>query len=137
MEQRQQNRSRTPEYHRDRRRTIQGLLSQAWHGIKVRCEGRRPPEKVKIFKGLSYAGRDEFLRWARNDPGFVLCYRQWARSGYDKKLTPTVTRVDNTKGYTLDNIEFMSHSCNAVYVRSVFYRADQLNTIRRLVGATK
>ena len=127
----------TPEYSRERRRTIHGLLSQAYRDMKMRCEGRRPPNKAKLFVGLEYPTREEFLGWARNDKGFVLCYKQWVLSGYNKRLTPVVSRMDTTRGYVLDNIEYLPRHINASMVRSTYNRVQELAAIRRLVNADK
>lgn len=35
-------------------------------------------------------------------------YKNWVNSGYEKKLTPSIDRLDPKKNYTLDNIRICS-----------------------------
>lgn len=123
----------TPAYWQERRRTIHGLLLQAYRLMRRRCEGK-DPLKVHLFKGLKYPTQKDFLLWARNDPGFTMLYRQWKLSGFDTRLTPSVSRMNPEEGYTFDNMEFLTHSNNAVLALSTRWRTQQLSMIRRMLN---
>lgn len=124
--------SDAPEIHRARRRTMYGLLSMAYTNMRSRATGRQ--HKEHIFKGLSYPTRDQFISWAINDRVFLICYRLWAESGYNKRWTPTVTRIDKRKGYDLDNMSFLSHSANSILTNTARWRTWELGVIRRLLN---
>lgn len=61
----------------------------------------------------SIVTREEFLKFAVNNVEYNRLYKQWEDSGYILKYCPTVDRIDNNKGYTLDNIQFLSLSANS------------------------
>ena len=58
-------------------------------------------------KKLSYT-KKELIDWFFNNIKFDKLYNNWVNSGYDKKLTPSVDRINDHKGYSLDNIQLMT-----------------------------
>jgi len=56
---------------------------------------------------------DEFLIWTCSHVDeFYSLFEQWVMNNYDKKYTPSIDRIDRTKGYTLDNIQLMTWADN-------------------------
>ena len=53
----------------------------------------------------------EFLAWVDNS-GFYAAYEEWVRSDFNKKLSPTIDRIDNHNHYTLDNIQILTKAEN-------------------------
>ena len=47
------------------------------------------------------------------EESFDKLYDDWVSSGFDKKLSPSIDRVDTSKGYTLDNMRWLTHSENS------------------------
>lgn len=45
-------------------------------------------------------------------PNFDELFNNWVRSGYDKMLKPSPDRLDNSKPYTLDNLELVTWAEN-------------------------
>ena len=37
----------------------------------------------------------------------------YEKSDYDRRLCPTVDRIDSKKGYTMDNMQWLTHSENS------------------------
>lgn len=70
-------------------------------------------KKAHLYLGKELLPRDEFYNWAIFHIDFVLLYVKWVDSGYDRKLTPTVDRIDSDKGYCLSNMEWVTHSENS------------------------
>lgn len=70
-------------------------------------------KKAHLYKGKSLLPREEFYAWAKDSPDFWRLYRRWVLSGYDRRLTPTVNRIDPSKGYELGNMEWLTHSLNS------------------------
>lgn len=126
----------TPAYWQERRRTMHGLLLQAYRLMRRRCEGKFLG-KEHLFKGLEYPTQKAFLLWALNDPGFILLFRQWKLSDYNTRLTPTVSRMDTGAGYTFDNMEFLTHSNNASLAVSTRWRVQELAMVRRMLNVDK
>lgn len=53
------------------------------------------------------------MEWCKKTyPTFISLYRIWQDSGFERKLTPSIDRIDSSKGYTLDNIQWLTLSNN-------------------------
>lgn len=75
--------------------------------------------RVKVFDELrpNYYGkdictRDEFVSYFIKDKNFLRQYKIWQDSGFLRYCSPSIDRVDNDNGYTLDNMQFISQSEN-------------------------
>jgi len=66
----------------------------------------------------SYFGRvvgfslQEFKEFVARDDVFENLFEAWRASGWDKRFSPSLDRIDNSQGYTLDNIQLMTKSAN-------------------------
>jgi hypothetical protein len=69
-------------------------------------------KRPDLYKGLPILPKDAFMVWAKNHPDFLNLYKRWFTSDFDRKLTPTVNRMNSSKGYVLGNIEWMTNSQN-------------------------
>ena len=78
-------------------------------GCRVRGKNTHRPD---LYVGLPILPKDVFLNWSKNHPDFLVLYKRWVTSGFDRKLTPSVNRMNSNKGYTLGNIEWMTNSQN-------------------------
>lgn len=54
----------------------------------------------------------DFLKWLE-ESDYVEHYCNWAYWGFPQVLSPTVDRVDNDRGYSLDNIQILPQFANA------------------------
>ena len=52
--------------------------------------------------------------WCFSQPIFYKLYNNWVKSGYQRKMKPSVDRIDCLKSYTLDNIQLMTFHENMV-----------------------
>lgn len=50
----------------------------------------------------------ELEEWLTKQNNFDELYSNWANSDYNKNLTPSIDRIDNSKSYTIDNIELVT-----------------------------
>ena len=83
--------------------------------------------------GKSIVPRDVFYVWAKNNPDFLALYKRWYSSGFDIKLTPSVNRMNSSKGYLLNNMEWITHSQNSGLSGSV-RQAKNKKAIYELLG---
>ena len=83
-----------------------------YRNMKSRVDGIQKA-KCHLYTGLNLLEREAFYCWALESLDFHVLWNSWTDSGYNRKLTPSVDRVDSTKGYYLDNMEWVTHSENS------------------------
>lgn len=93
-------------------RTKKGKLMRNYRNMESRIKGIQW-RKAHLYEGKELISRDEFYNWAMNKPEFHRLFEDWVSSDYDRKLSPSVDRIDSSKGYTLDNMEWVTHSENS------------------------
>lgn len=57
--------------------------------------------------------REKLVEWAHDSRMFEVLFVQWEKAGYARGLTPSVDRIDPAKGYTLDNVRWLTVADNA------------------------
>lgn len=93
-------------------RTPKGFLMRKYRNMQSRITGIQKL-KAHLYKGKELLGREEYYSWAFNSDDFNRLYAQWVKSGYDRKLCPTVDRIDPKYGYFLENMRWITHSENS------------------------
>lgn len=54
----------------------------------------------------------QLLEWVLQQENFLILYKNWIESGYKRGLRPSIDRINNDIGYTLDNIQIITLSEN-------------------------
>lgn len=90
------------------RRSPKGLLNKKYNSMRTRSLDKNRPNI--LIEHL--CSRKDFLELALNSDDYQRLYSDWVASGYTYGLIPTVDRKDNTKGYLIDNIQFITHAEN-------------------------
>lgn len=110
------NRKKNADYYREydvrrQKESIGRLLNHRYIGITQRTEGRASRRyKVEGLRALSY---DDYKKWTKaTEDDFYKLYNIWAKSGYKRKLTPSIDRIDGLKGYEASNMQWMTLSEN-------------------------
>ena len=94
-------------------KTPKGFLVRAYRNMESRVKGIQK-RQAQYYTGLEILPREEFYKWAfSTDSGFQELYDAWKTADYDRKLSPSVDRPDVYKGYTLDNMQWITHSENS------------------------
>jgi len=93
-------------------KTKRGKLMRIYRNMVSRVTGVQKA-KYHLYQGRCLLGKEEFYDWALNSPEFHALFKAWQSSGYDRKLAPSVDRVDSSKGYELSNMEWVTHSENS------------------------
>jgi hypothetical protein len=70
-------------------------------------------KEASYYQGLSILPKNIFYMWAVGDAEFQRLWPIWQASGLDRKLTPSIDRLDVTRGYVLDNMQWLTHSANS------------------------
>jgi len=93
-------------------KTPKGFLMRKYRNMMSRVRGIQK-KKAHLYLGLELLDRETFYNWAMLNEDFWMLYNAWVKSGYDRKLCPTVNRIDSRIGYVLDNMEWITHSENS------------------------
>lgn len=91
-------------------KTKQGKLMLTYNNMNRRVRGY---VKKHIYEGLGILNRDSFYEWSINNEHFNKLYDNWVKSEYDRKLSPSIDRINSNDGYTLGNIRWITHSENS------------------------
>ena len=88
----------------DYKRTKNGLIATIYDNQKSNSKqrGNKPPNYKMV----------ELKDWFYLQPNQELLYINWVESGYEKKLRPSVDRLDDSKEYSLSNIQLMTWEQN-------------------------
>jgi len=92
-------------------KTESGFLMRLYRNMESRISGIQTA-KYHLYKGLDILDKESFYKWAKSIE-FRSLFKLWEESQYDRKLTPSVDRIDSSKGYSIDNMEWVTHSENS------------------------
>lgn len=93
-------------------KTQQGFLMRAYRNMKSRVTGIQKA-KYHLYDHCSLLDKELFYKWAWSDSNFIMLYQCWILANRDRKLTPSVDRIDSSKGYDLSNMRWITHSENS------------------------
>jgi hypothetical protein len=97
--------------------TITSFLCKMYRDMKARVTGTNKgyvAERTRhIYVGKSILPRDVFMQWARNNPDFLSLYKRYVMNDFERRLAPSVNRMDSRLGYTLNNMEWMTSGQNS------------------------
>lgn len=98
-------------YDMDRQRNdFTRIFKHRHRNMRSRVEGRRSDRSFKV-EGMPMADQTEFLEWCRSPATMTQFFRlwiNWRNAGYCRALTPSIDRIDNRRGYTVDNMQWLS-----------------------------
>jgi hypothetical protein len=93
-------------------KTKNGFLMRLYRNMTSRFAGIQK-QKHHLYEGKTLMPKEQFYEWAKSSDKFHSLFAIWEDSGYDRKLTPSVDRIDSSRGYEFDNIEWVTHSENS------------------------
>ena len=86
------------------KRTKQGKISKIYSSQKVTSKIRNhPPPNYDL---------QELINWCMSQQLFHTIYHKWQESNYPTDLSPSCDRKDDSKPYTLDNLQLKTWRCN-------------------------
>lgn len=103
-------------------KTVNGFLMRMYRNMESRVRGIQKL-KFHLYQGKELWDRAIFYEWAKKSVSFLRLWEAWVKSGYNRKLTPTVDRINPLGGYNLSNVEWVTHSENS--------RRGSLSQLRR------
>lgn len=81
-------------------RTPKGLVTSIYKSQKQ--------SSVKRGHAMPTYSKQELSQWVLTHELFEMLYKDWCASGYDKYKKPSVDRLDDYCGYTLENIQLVT-----------------------------
>lgn len=93
-------------------KTINGFLVRVYRNMLSRVTGVQKLKK-HLYLGLCILEKHTFYEFSKNDATFVKLFEEWKLADYDRRLTPSIDRINSTNGYSLDNIRWVTHSDNS------------------------
>lgn len=93
-------------------KTKRGFLMRLYRNMQSRVTGVQRA-KYHLYAGCSLLDRQSFYDWALSSDIFHVLFDTWTKSEYDRKLTPSVDRVDSNLGYEISNMEWVTMSENS------------------------
>ena len=93
-------------------KTQGGFLMRVYRNMKSRVTGVQKL-KAHLYVGLPIISKEEFYAWSKINLQFLSLFKQWEKSGYSRLLTPSIDRIDSSKGYEIENIRWLTHSENS------------------------
>lgn len=115
--------------HHKRRTRPRFYLGTQYSEIKRRCT--HPNVDGRNYQGKYFCSKEEFIGKFLNNPEFLNQYELWQKSGFQRKESPSIDRIDNDGDYRIDNLQILRHSDNSakdcripikVYRNSVFIK---------------
>ena len=82
--------------------------------LKTRCEGRH--SRTYKVEGMNFCTKEEFLAWCYSDVVMMVfesLYSNWEKENFSRKMCPSIDRIDSKKGYTTDNLQWITLSQNS------------------------
>ena len=88
------------EYLRLYRKTKIGLITQIYNHQKQKSvlRNHEQPKYTRL----------ELIEWCTSQDIFDKLYKEWENSNYNKKLIPSIDRLDDYKGYSFNNIQIIT-----------------------------
>lgn len=100
------------ETHKYERTNPKGFLMRVYRNMLSRVVGIQKRE-AHFYEGLPILPKQVFYAWSWSDAEFWRLWEQWQSTERVQTLTPSIDRKDATKGYTLDNMQWVTQSENS------------------------
>jgi hypothetical protein len=92
-------------------KTKTGFLMRCYRNMKSRINGVQS-KKAHLYAGKNILSKEEFYFWSESNQTFHDLFLAWKESGYERRLTPSVDRVDSRYGYLIQNMEWVPFFVN-------------------------
>lgn len=93
-------------------RTKKGKIMRIYRNMLSRVTGVQK-QKFHLYQGKEILPKNEFYDWAISSNDFHSLFDAWVESGYERRLAPSVDRIDSSRGYEVGNMEWVTHSENS------------------------
>lgn len=88
-------------------KTIKGHLNSIYNAMLRRCNPNNKKTKDLYYGVKVLITKEEFINFSLNNSDYILIYNKWKKTGYNRKLSPSIDRIDSDLHYSLDNIRWL------------------------------
>lgn len=110
--QRERRRANSNAYTKRYEKTEKGFLMRLYRNMKSRISGVQKT-KYHLYFGKEIMSKENFYKWALASHDFRELFQRYRDSGFNRKLAPSVDRINSELGYTESNIEWVTMSENS------------------------
>lgn len=93
-------------------KTLNGYLMRTYRNMLSRVTGVTK-HKNHLYLGLEILPKLDFYKWSLENSSYKRLHRKWTLSGMDTRLSPSIDRIDPYRGYSLDNMRWVTKSFNS------------------------
>ena len=93
-------------------KTHKGFAMRLYRNMQSRVSGVQW-QKSHLYQNMTILPKEEFYEWILSNETFKTLFADYEASGYQRKLAPSVDRINSKKGYELDNMEIITMSENS------------------------
>jgi len=87
-----------------------GKMVRTYVNMDHRVRGMIKPH---LYKGLEIMSKEDFYQFTEQSEAFDKLYDEWVKSGYERRLSPSIDRIDSKVGYIEGNIQWITHGENS------------------------
>lgn len=112
--QREQRQANNNHYTKKYEKSPKGFLMRLYRNMQSRVTGVQK-QKAHLYLDKEILSREDFYIWANKTTfiRFTEMFDVYKNSSFDRKLAPTVDRIDSSKGYFPENMRWLTHSENS------------------------
>lgn len=90
------------------------IMKDKYASIVKRCNGRPSYEYKEVYEEMVYMPINEWVDLCNENKDLLLSmWNEFKSKGRDRRYSISIDRIDNNKGYALNNIQFVTHGFNA------------------------
>lgn len=94
-------------------KTIKGHLNSIYNAMIRRCNPQNKEKQIYYYGVKVLIPKEKFFAWSINQSDYVQIYKNWKNNKYNRRLSPSIDRIDSDLHYSLDNIRWLTLSNHA------------------------
>jgi hypothetical protein len=94
-------------------KTKKGFLVRCYRNMMSRVNGVQK-KKSYLYEGLPILDKHIFYDWSLNDESFNKLFDEWKSNNFERKICPSIDRINSKYGYELRNIRWITFSQNCI-----------------------
>lgn len=119
---------------REYKYSIRGILNKKYNAMKDRVLGKSI--HTCSSKGKELCSKQEFIEWFETSKEeFMVIYNIWKDNNFQRRYAPSIDRINNNKGYSVDNLQWLSNIDNLKKQFSDDYPGEKSSPFRKRINS--